>query len=185
MQHFLSWLTDDAIFSHWDRQLSWRFYTCEQDTQFWIWYTKIGNFHDDFTFLNKWQPFITKIGKFPDDFCLEWDMQFLLGGYVAFSGYPIKKANGTNRCSMLSLVREDKKSENHQKSTYTKFVLWWQIVKLITLWTGCWIHTLTLYAVFFFLSYLMLMLLLSSFCYCYCSLVVTLRICFCFCYHCH
>ena len=54
------------IFSRQDRQLSWWFYTLEQDMQFW--YTETGNFHDDFVFFIKWCHFYSVIGKFQDDF---------------------------------------------------------------------------------------------------------------------
>ena len=54
-----------ANFLHWDTQLSWQFHIFGWDTQFW--YTKIGNFHDNFMFLVKWCHFYTtEMCKFSD-----------------------------------------------------------------------------------------------------------------------
>ena len=41
-------------------------------------HTEVGNFPDDFMFLNEWHHFYTEIGKFPDDF-MSWT------GYAFFS----------------------------------------------------------------------------------------------------
>ena len=117
MQLFCLLLKTCAIFLHWDRQLSWWFYAFEWDMEFW--YTEIGSFHDDFMFLNDWHNFYTEMYKpnFQMIFCLEQDTQFLSGGYLAFSWYPIKQTNktrrkkplySTNRCSMLPLARNNR-----------------------------------------------------------------------------
>ena len=60
--YFLKTFTN---FLHWDTQLSWQFHIFGWDTQFW--YTKIGNFHDNFMFLVKWCHFYTtEMCKFSD-----------------------------------------------------------------------------------------------------------------------
>ena len=68
-----------AVFSHGDRQLSWRLYIFERDMQFW--YTKIGNFHDDFIFLIEWCHFLTDIRTFLDDF-MTWTRYAIFIGWI-------------------------------------------------------------------------------------------------------
>ena len=77
-------------------------------------YNEISNFPDNFMSLKEIHNlhtliFTPKQATFQMLLCLAQDTQFLSGGYFAFSGYPIKKKmDGTNGCSTLSLVRNNK-----------------------------------------------------------------------------
>ena len=52
---------------------------------------------------------------------LAQDMQFLLGGYFASSGYHIKKADSTNQCSVLTLVRNNTHLKTAKNQLTPKF----------------------------------------------------------------
>ena len=71
-------------------------------TRYAISHIKIGNFHDDFMFLNKWHHFYTQIGKFPDNF-MSWTRYVLCIKWI-FCIFRVrcKKLDGNNWRSMLS-----------------------------------------------------------------------------------
>ena len=92
-------------------------------------YTEIGNFPDDVISFNEIHNFDTLIwatfmmilcfwssdvifkpreASFPMILRLERDMQFLSGGYFAFSWYSMKKTDSTNRHNTLFLARSNK-----------------------------------------------------------------------------
>ena len=117
-------------FSHAQSQ----FRAFEQDTQFS--HTKIGNFCDSFKFLIEWHHFYTKIGKFPDDF-MSWTRYAIFIRWIfCIFHVPCEKVDSTNQCSMLSLVRNNKKLKIAKKKTYTKFLQqhWCIVSKQIHLW---------------------------------------------------
>ena len=95
-----------AVFSHRNRQLSWWFYTCNQDTQ--IWYTEIGNFVMIWYFwMKQWHEFYTEIESFK--MTLSWTRYAIFIWWI-FSIFrvPYKKLNSTTQHSTFSLVRNNK-----------------------------------------------------------------------------
>ena len=89
-------------------------------------YTKIGNFPDDFMFLNEWLHFYSEISKFPEDFMsLTWHTIFIKWIFCIFCVlYKDKKQTTTttktyrtNPHCMHFLVENN---QNQQKSTYAK-----------------------------------------------------------------
>ena len=94
-------------------------------------YTDIGSFPDDdtsslatsMTILSVWSSDIIFTPTYTSSLMILWleqDTQFFLGGYFAFSRY-LWKNNSTNRCSTLSLARNNKNPKIAKNRLAQKF----------------------------------------------------------------